>query len=384
MEQKVALIGLGYTPPAPRTPELSYKEMIYEAARTAYAEAGIEPEEVGSFVSVAEDIQEGTSIFDEYVPDQIGAVQKPVHTITGDGIQGIIAGCLQILTGQFDLVVVEGHSKASNVVYPIEVMSYALDPVLNRPLRIHPHYIAGLEMRAYMEENRVPERAFAEVVVKNRGNAARNRLAPHGGDITADDVLGSDPLFEPIRRLHTCPHSDAAYIAVLASEGFAAKRIRGGLWITGMGWCSDSPSLETRDWTRSIATTKAAAKAYRSAGISNPSDEIDVFEIDDSFAFKELQQMEALGLCDWGNAHALLSAGKTAIGGDTPVNPSGGSLGVGWMHEATGLHKVLEIARQLMGDAGELQVDGARVGLAQSWRGIPTTTSAVLILQGDE
>ena len=380
MNQNVAIIGMGYTVPKPKTPEVSYKEMTYLAAQMAYKEAKISPQEVESFVSVAEDLHEGTSIFDEYTPDQLGAVQKPMHTVTGDGIQGIIAAALQIMTGAFDLIVVEGHSKASNIMTPTYVLNYALDPVINRPLNINPHYIAGLEMRAYMQDAGALEEDVANVVAHNLSRATLNKLAPHGAKTSAKKVLSSEPLFEPIRRLHMPQTSDAAYVVVLASEKTAKKKKVKPVWIAGMGFCSDSPTLETRDWATSVATQIAAEKAYQQAGIKNPASEIDVFEIDDSFGYKQLQHLEALKVCEKGKAKDIFVNGdKQKL--NLRVNPSGGTLGVGWMHEATGLHKVLEVVQQLQGKKGRTQIKKAKVGLAQGWRGLPTTTCAVIILK---
>jgi acetyl-CoA C-acetyltransferase len=86
MNEPVAIIGVGWSGFRPVTPEVSYKELMYAAAVRAYADAGVDPrKDVESFVTVAEDFHEGTSIFDEYVPDQLGAVLKPVQTIAGDG-----------------------------------------------------------------------------------------------------------------------------------------------------------------------------------------------------------------------------------------------------------------------------------------------------------
>ncbi|MBC8273512.1 MAG: hypothetical protein H8E40_00870 [Chloroflexi bacterium] len=79
----------------------------------------------------------------------------------------------------------------------------------------------------------------------------------------------------------------------------------------------------------------------------------------------------------------MVQEGATEREGELPVNVSGGSLGVGWMGEATGLQRVLEIVLQLRGEAGKRQVPNARVGLAQSWRGIPTTSGAVMILSNE-
>ena len=89
MSRNVAIVGVGFTALRPLSPEVSYKELMFEAAVKAYEDAGVDPRrDVDSFVTVAEDFIEGTSIFDEYVPDQLGAALKPVHTIGGDGLHG--------------------------------------------------------------------------------------------------------------------------------------------------------------------------------------------------------------------------------------------------------------------------------------------------------
>ena len=145
MHDRVAIVGIGCTGFRPVTPGQSYKEMVYEAAMRAYNDAGVDPRrDVESFVTVAEDFHEGTSIFDEYTPDQIGGALKSVHTITGDGLHGIATAYMLVRTGQFDIVAVEGHSKASNIKTLPEVTAYAQDPVLNRPLKLNSHFIAGL------------------------------------------------------------------------------------------------------------------------------------------------------------------------------------------------------------------------------------------------
>src|SRR4030043_979746 len=99
MTREVAIIGVGCSGFRVLSPELSYKEMMYEAAVKAYDDAGVDPrKDVESFVTVAEDFTEGTSIFDEYVPAQLGAILNPVHTIAGEGLHGFIAAYLQIQT----------------------------------------------------------------------------------------------------------------------------------------------------------------------------------------------------------------------------------------------------------------------------------------------
>src|SRR5215475_3621831 len=118
MAERVAIIGIGFTPLEPATPQWSYKELVFQAAQNAYTDAGIRFDEIDSFVTCAEDFNEGISIFDEYTPDQLGAVKKPMHTLTQDGLHGIADALMQIRSGIAELVVVEAHSKASNIKTP--------------------------------------------------------------------------------------------------------------------------------------------------------------------------------------------------------------------------------------------------------------------------
>lgn len=380
MNDRVAIIGVGWAGFRPITPDLSYKELIYEAAIKAYSDAGVDPRrDVQSFVTVAEDFHEGTSIFDEYTPDQIGAALKPVHTITGDGLHGLATGAMLIRTGMFDLVAIEGHSKASNILTLPEVTAYAQDPVLNRPLRLNTHFVAGMEMNRYLYETGTTPEQCAAVVVKNRRNALRNPSAPYGADLTLEEVLSGQPLSWPLNRRETAEHSDGAIVMVLASEEKARALSDNPIWILGLGWINDSPSLEYREWGQLPYLQKAARMAYQQAGIRSPIGVVDFAEVDDLYAYKELQSLEALGLCGVGEAGSITEEGLTEADGELPVNISGGSLGMGNLLDATGLSRALEVVLQLRGEAGPRQLENAEIGLAQSWRGVPTTSAAVAV-----
>ena len=381
MQERVAIVGVGCTGFRSITPEQSYKEMIYEAAMRAYTDAGVDPRrDVESFVTVAEDFHEGTSIFDEYTPDQIGGALKPVHTITGDGLHGIATAYMLIRTGQFDIVAVEGHSKASNIKTLPEVTAYAQDPVLNRPLKLNSHFIAGLEMNRFLFETGTSHEHCAAVVVKNRYNALNNPVAPYGADLTIEDVLSGSMLSWPLGIRQTAEHADGAILMVLASEAKASYLTDKPIWILGAGWNNDSAALENRDWAHAIYAEEAARMAYRQAGINNPLEAIDIAEVDDTYAYKELQALEALGFCREGEAGILTVEGFTSPDSGLPVNVSGGSLGMGNLLEANGLARAYEIVLQVRGEAGVRQVENVNIGLAQSWRGVPSSSGAVLIL----
>lgn len=379
--REVAIVGVGHSGFRSITPDMSYKELMYEAAARAYEDAGVDPRrDVESFVTVAEDFNEGTSIFDEYVPDQIGGVLKPVHTIPGDGIHGLIAAYMQVLTGAMDVVMVEAHSKASNVLTLTDVVAYAMDPIYNRPLGANPVFIAGMEMNRYLHHTGTTEEQCAQVVVKNRSNGFLNPSAAYGASLPLDAVLASQPVSHPLKRLEISSHADGAIVMVLASGDVAEQLSYLPIWIRGVGWCNETPSLETRDWEGATYARKAAEMAYRISGIRSPRLEIDFAEVDDTFAYKELQHMEALGLCRDGEAGLLVEEGATELDGDLPINPSGGSLGVGHLLDASGLARVLEVVLQLRGEAGERQLEDAETGLAFGWRSIPTTSGAAVVL----
>ena len=385
MERRVAVVGVGCAGFAPQTADLSYKELMFEAATRAYEDAGVDPRrDVDSFITCAEDYWEGFSIFDEFVPDQLGAVLKPTCTVSGDGLHGLVNAVMQIQAGLFDVVVVEAHSKASDLLTYEPLLRFAMDPIFTRPLfkepfNWHPYALAGLEMARYLYDTGNAEEHCAMVVAKNRTNALTNPLASYGAAITPEDALASRPLFEPLKELDVAGLADGCVVMVLAAEDVARKLTDTPVWVLGMGWATESISPEIRDWCRAVYAELAAQMAYDMAGIRSPLKELDLVEVDDRFSYKELQHVEALGICAYGEAGRLLEEGVFDRDGELPVNPSGGSLGVGNLLEASGLYRAAEVVWQLRGEAGRRQVPDARVGLAFSWRGLPTASGAVVI-----
>jgi acetyl-CoA C-acetyltransferase len=120
--------------------------------------------------------------------------------------------------------------------------------------------------------------------------------------------------------------------------------------------------------------------AYRQAGIHHPYQALDFAEVDDLYAYKELQSLEELGLFQPGEAGVVTEEGLTHKEGELPVNVSGGSLGMGNLLDANGLARALEVVLQLRGTAGARQLNGVNMGLAHSWRGVPTASGAVMIM----
>jgi len=239
-------------------------------------------------------------------------------------------------------------------------------------------------MARYLFESGNTRDQCARAVADNHRHALLNPSAAYGAAITSADVVAAQDVASPLGRLDIAGPADGAVVVVLASAQVARSLRKDPIWVHGVGWCNDSPSLETRDWVGANYTARAAEMAYRMAGIRSPADEMDIAEVDDTFSYKELQHLEALRLCRSGEAGALLEEGTFEPDGIMPVNVSGGSLGVGNLGDLAGLMRVAEVVAQLRGEAGARQVPELTTALVHAWRGLPTTSGAVAILSTEE
>ena len=240
---------------------------------------------------------------------------------------------------------------------------------------------AGLA-RAYMQHSGATERHFAEVVVKNQHNGARNPRAQYGGELTVEDVLGSRLIVDPLTLLMCSPISDGAAAVVLVGEraagrlGATGPRIRASVVVSGNRHDKSDPSAGSGG--------RAAKAAYEQAGLGP--DDLDCAEVHDASAPAELIVYEQLGLAPPGGGPELLDSGRTRLDGDLPVNTSGGLLSKGHPIGATGIAQVCEATWQLRGEAGDRQVAGARVALTQNgggWLDEDSAAMSVHILTAD-
>jgi acetyl-CoA acetyltransferase len=238
----------------------------------------------------------------------------------------------------------------------------------------NPAYFA-LYARRRMDLYGATSEDFAQVKVKNAAAGLRNPNARYRKEVTADDVLSSAMVADPLHLLDICATSDGGAAVLLASTEYARAhglddpvRVRGVSTVTPTypqtriempEFATDSSAVvpaPERGFKQSIAHA-----AYEEAGIG-PED-VDVAEVYDLSTALELDWYEDIGLCGEGEAEHLLRKGDTALGGRVPVNPSGGLACFGEAVPAQALAQVCEITWQLRGQAGERQVEGARVGV---------------------
>lgn len=372
IKRKVAVIGAGMTLFRRRLLETG-RELSFEASRMALDSAGMDLKEVESVVvGSAPDAFDGVHMKGEYLMEGAGGTNKPfsrVYVGGGTGVFAPISGWWHVASGLFDTCLVVAEEKMSPLhPHPQYAFWSIFDHTTERPLGVTLLWIFALEMRRYMHVHNITEEEIALVSVKNKGNALDHPCAQLGAKITVDDVMKSEQIVWPVKRLDVSPPSDGAAALVLASEEVAKKYTDDPVWVDGVGWNVDTQYWTNKDLYYPSYLEDAARMAYKMAKIENPRKQIDFAEIYDPFDYKELHHMEGLLLAKKGEAPTLTKEGLTQRDGDFPVSPSGGLLGVGNPIAAAGLMKVCEVFWQLRGEAGKRQVKKeVNRGLAQAW-----------------
>jgi acetyl-CoA acetyltransferase len=229
--------------------------------------------------------------------------------------------------------------------------------------------IYALWAKTHMARYGTTARQIAQAAAKNHTNSVGNPRAQYRFPMDADAVLADRMVVEPLTRAMCAPIGDAAAAALICSGDFLrsrpepvrsrAVRVRGHAVAAG--------KMET-SWDEEHAVGRAARRAYEMAGLG-PKD-LDVVELHDATSFAEIQTLEDLGLCSRGQGGPFTASGATARDGELPVNPSGGLVSRGHPIGATGLIMLNELCLQLRGEAGEIQVPNARVGLAENGGGL--------------
>jgi acetyl-CoA acetyltransferase len=283
---------------------------------------------------------------------------------------------MEIAAGVSDVVLVGGAERVLNVptADSTEYFAYASDATWEQSVGLTFPGVFALIARAHMTKYGTTEEQMAAVAVKNHRHGVLNPKAQFQKEITLEQVLKSAYVADPLKLYDCCPFTDGGAAVVLVSEEVALRRPR-AVWVLGSAAASDSMLMQDKqDLARVPATERAAAAAYRQAGLG-PAD-VDVVELHDCFTIAEIVATEGLGLFEPGTGGLAAEKGWTSLGGKLPVNPSGGLKAKGHPIGATGAAQIAEIATQLRGEAGPRQVDGARIGLAHTLGG---NTATVLV-----
>jgi acetyl-CoA acetyltransferase len=375
MGRRVNVIGVGMTKFAKPGASEEYNVMATKAARAALEDAKVgyaDIEQAYAGYVYGESTCGQRAIYD------VGLSGIPVFNVNNNCSTGSTALYLArqaVEGGLAECVLVVGFekmekgalgSKYTDRTNPLDqhagVMG-ALQGFTQAPFAAQMFGGAGREYRWKYGTKR---ETFAKVASKARKHAANNPYALFNQQLTVEEVLASEEVFDPLTRYQCCPPTCGAAAAVLCSDDFARKKgIGAPVYIAAQTMTTDYPSSFKDDSMIKMVgydmAKEAAHKAYEKAGLGP--DDVDVVELHDCFTTNEVFTYEALGLCKEGEAEKFIWDEDNSYGGAFVVNPSGGLLSKGHPLGATGLAQCAELTWQLRGQADKRQVEGARVAL---------------------
>jgi len=382
-EREIAILGAGMHPWGKWG--RNFVEYGVVASRAALTDAGVPWNDI-EFVSGADTMRNG---YPGYVSGATfaqalgwnGAQVASSYAACASGVTALATARAQILAGFCDVALVVGADTTPKGFLAPNKGERGDDPDWLRFRLLgatNPTYF-GLYARRRMELFGATREDFAAVKVKNARHGLHNPYARYRKAATVDDVLQAPIVSDPLGLLDICATSDGGAALVVSSLDYARRRgMTDPVRVRGISTVTPSYPQTTIELPN-FATDSAAGvgavpelgfkesiahRAYEEAGLG-PED-LDVVECQDTDASRELGSCEELGLCEPGGSAALLDSGATALGGRLPVNPSGGLLSKGEPLGASALGQIVELVRQLRGECGPRQVEGARTALSHT------------------
>ncbi len=386
---KVAIIGTGTIKFGENFHE-SLTDMVYKAVNLALRDAGVERTKLqaawfGCYEPMLYGFEGNSGTF---VADPLNLFPIPVTRVTAycaTGIEAVRNAALAVASGEYDLVLAVGAEKMREVPSRGSLVAQAVTrghPVLAKGLTA-PGMFALLATR-YMKEYGATEEALAAVAMKNHYHGSLNPKAHFQKEITLEQYQRAPKVAEPLGLFDCCPTTDGAAACVLTRAELAPKFTDRYVILRGIAYAVTAGYWNTQfdpswSFTSFRSTREAAGAAYKMASVTDPAKEIDVAECHDCFTITELINYEDLGFAKPGEGWKFATGGVTKLGGDLPVNTSGGLKSCGHPIGASGVRMINHIVDQLLGRAGKMQVKGAKMGLAHNLGG-PGAVAAVAVL----
>lgn len=370
----VAVIGIGMTSFGELW-ETPLRTLWAEAATAALDDAGVDSVDLITIGCMSSGLFTGQEHLASLLADELGMAGVPaarVESACASGGLAVRAGFAEVASGLSDTVLVTGVEKMTDVDGADS--TYALGTAADSEWEgFHGITFPGLYAmlaRVHMQQYGTTREQLAMVAVKNHANGLLNKHAQYHLKVDVESVLDSTLVADPLRLFDCSPVTDGAAAVVLTTVEKARELApdRPVIVITGSGLATDTITIANRGSLAELNAVKLAGeRAYAMAG-RKPED-IHLAEVHDCFTIAEIMATEALGFFELGQGGPAVEKGLTSLGGKIPVNTSGGLKSKGHPVGATGVAQVLEITNQLRGEAGQRQVEGARIGMAQNMGG---------------
>lgn len=351
----VGIVGVGLTQFTKHI-GTNVKDLVELAVERALQDSGLEFKDIGAaFVGSAYSMQNGNgqTVLRDFPTN--GIPISNVENACASGSCAIMEAYAWIKAGLCDVAIAVGMESTSWVdgVLPMPQGRWYMDAG-----QMIPHWY-GLQASRYLSKYDLQPEALGEVVVKSRSLAVHNPYAHLQSEVSLEKVMSSRMIATPFTLHQCCPKTDAAGVAILASDAFIKRNGLDSVWIKGARMESGQPVYTD---TKQVSTaTRVADHLLSQCGIDAHA--LDVLELHDAFSIGEFIYAEAVGVCEAGGYFEYLRSGKSMPnGGGVAINTSGGLLSRGHPIGATGLGQLAEIVWQLRGQANGRQVEGARIG----------------------
>lgn len=356
-----------------------------EAARAALLESGIERDRIGALYlgNFVGGVLAGQEVLAGLLADALGLPQVPCTKVEGACASGGIAfrhACLAVASGACEAALAVGVEKMTHAstAEVTAALNCAMDNASDGGSGLTYPGLFALAWREYGALTGATRDQLSAVVRKNKANGLLNPLAQMGARLGEDEIRQAPLIADPLTLFDCCPVSDGAAALVVTRADLARRasaappvQVLAVAQTRGAARIAGHPSLVSFE-----ATTAAAAQAFATAGVAPGA--VDVVELHDCFSAAEIIDSEDLGVVPRGQGAAWASEGRTAVGGDIAINPSGGLLAKGHPVGATGLGQVYEVTQQLRGRHPN-QVKGARLGLTHNLGGTGVACTVSLL-----
>lgn len=371
--RKVAIVGVGMTQVSDHW-DKSLRTLFAETAIKTLEDAG-DPKVEAAFIGnmSAEEFTKQKNIA-PLLSDFSGLKNIPatrVEAADASGGSALLEGFNAVASGIYDTVLVGGVEKMSEAISSetAEILSMAADQEYETFHGLPLVGAAAMLMRLYMDKFKATREQFAAFAVQMHENASSNPYAQLRFKTTLEKALGARPIADPLTLMDCAPAGDGAAALILCPLEKAKKITDTPVQIIGVGQATDTLALHDREDLLTFEAVSIAAQRAQEMAKTTLED-VDVFEIHDSYTITALLSIEDLGLSEKGTAGILVEDGGIAKDSQTPVNPSGGLKARGHPVGATGVYQAAEITLQLRGEANGMQVKDAEIGLAENISGM--------------
>lgn len=376
--QEVAILGVGQTAVREHW-DLAIRQLAVDAGRAAMLDADLSKVDaifVGNMTSgrLNKQHQLGALIADHL--GQWGVEAVKLEAACGSAGSAMRQGYLAVASGEIEAALVIGVEKMTETNF--KETTAALTGAADADYEvIHGITFVGLNaliMRRYMHEYGYTRHDFAPFAINAHANGAKNPYAMFREPITEKMYDRGRVVADPIGLYDASPIGDGAAALLLVPASKAPQAVR----VIGSSVSTDTLAIHDREDTLWLkAAEQSARQAYAQAGIGP--DDVDLFELHDAFSIMAALSLETCGFAERGQGVRVAQAGDILPNGRIPICTMGGLKGRGHPVGATGLYQIAEATLQLRGEAGEAQIDGARIAMTQNIGGSGATIATHIL-----